>query len=269
MYFGFQNITVGYAQKTVLEQVTLEVCCGEILCVIGPNGCGKTSLLRTISRMLRPSTGHVEYRDKPIHVYSRKQLAKKIAYLPQVHVALPDVDVKTLVSYGRFPYLSRTQKLTAADTAVIQSVLSRTQLLTLQDRPLSTLSGGERQRARIAMALCQQPEILVLDEPTTHLDIHCQIELLELVKELNQDTGMTILLVLHDLNLAAQYAHRLALIEKKRISAVDVPHNILTAENLKRVFHIDSMIQKHPVYGCPYFLPLSMTDTSVQTGDHL
>lgn len=177
---------------------------------------GKSSLLKTISKAVTPRNGQIIYQDKKLSQYPPKILAQKIAYLAQVHTSPPDIDVRTLVSYGRYPHSKFGRGLTARDGEVIDKALSLTGLESLQNQILSTLSGGERQRAWIAMTICQEPEILVLDEPTTYLDISYQVEVLELVRKLNRELGITIIMVLHDLNLAARYSDRLYAIKDRR-----------------------------------------------------
>lgn len=255
MYFGFRNITIAYKKKCVLENVTLEIPCGKIVTIIGQNGCGKSSLLKTVSRAVTPQNGDVIYNDQTMQTYNRKKFARKIAYLAQVHTSPPDIDVRTLVSYGRYPYMKFGRGLTKADIDIVDTTIEITGLTELQNRALSTLSGGERQRAWIAMTVCQQPEILILDEPTTYLDISYQIEVLELVQRLNREMGMTILMVLHDLNLAARYSDRLVAVKEKKILAVGTPSEILTESYLREIFHINAIVKTDTDNGCPYFIP--------------
>lgn len=255
MYFGFRDITVSYKKKNVLDRVSLSVPEGRITTLIGQNGCGKSTLLKTVSRTVTPQTGEVIYRDAPMKTFKRKVFAQKVAYLAQVHTSPPDIDVRTLVSYGRYPHMKPYRGMTADDARIIDETITVTGLSALSHRALSTLSGGERQRAWIAMTVCQQPEILILDEPTTYLDISYQIEVLELIKELNQKMNMTILMVLHDLNLAARYSDHLAIIKNGGVFAEGTPTDILTEENLRTVFRISSHVTADPVHGCPYFIP--------------
>lgn len=251
MYFGFENISVCYGKKTVLHDLSLEVPRGKIVTLIGPNGCGKSSLLKTVSRAVLPSAGRVLLEDRPLASYPPKKLAQRIAYLSQVHISPPDIDVRTLVSYGRYPHTVFGRGMTGTDAAVIDRALALTGLTELQHRLLSTLSGGELQRARIAMNIAQEPEILILDEPTTYLDIGYQLEVLELVRELNRTLGITVLSVLHDINSAARYSDLIYAIRDGRIYAAGTPDEAITAEHLRGIFDIDAVILRDEEHGCP------------------
>ena len=206
MYFGFRNLSVSYGKKEVLRSLDVDVPRGKVVTVIGQNGCGKSTMLKTVSKAVTPKRGEVVFCDRRLGEYAPKKLAQQIAYLSQVHESPPDIDVRTLVSYGRYPYSKFGRGLTQADADIIDRALALTGLTALQDRILSTLSGGERQRAWIAMTIAQEPEILILDEPTTYLDVSYQVEVLELVKKLNRELGITIIMVLHDIDLAARYS---------------------------------------------------------------
>lgn len=255
MYFGFRDINVDYGKKKVLSGLSLDVPNGKIMTLIGQNGCGKSTLLKVIPRAVTPKSGFCELDGKPMREYKSKLLAKRIAYLAQVHTSPPDIDVRTLVSYGRYPHMKPGRGLTKADGEIIDKVIRMTGLERLSEQPLSTLSGGERQRAWIAMTVAQEPEILVLDEPTTYLDIGYQIEVLELVRNLNRTLGITILMVLHDLNLAARYSNILAAIKDGRVFASGTPFDVLTAENLRALFGIGSTVTTDAAHGCPFFIP--------------
>ena len=255
MYFGFENITIAYDKKTVLKNFSLEIPKGKSVALVGANGCGKTSLLKLISRAVSPKEGKVIFDDKDLFSYKRKEIAKRIAYLSQDHLSTPDIDVKTLVSYGRYPYTHLGRGLSKEDRAVIDRSLKITGLSELSDRPLNSLSGGERQRAWIAMAICQEPEVLILDEPTTYLDIGYQIEVLEVIKTLNKKYGITILTVLHDLNLASRYSDLIYMIKDGSLFAGGSPGDTITRENLLKVFSIEAEILEDKNNSCPYFIP--------------
>lgn len=255
MYFGFENITITYDKKTVLKNLSMEVPKGKIVTLIGQNGCGKSSLLKIISKANRPKSGKVLFCDRELKSYKPKLLAQKIAYLAQVHCSPPDIDVRTLVSYGRYPYTRAGKGLSQKDREVIDNCIELTGLQHLQTNQLATLSGGERQRAWIAMTIAQEPEILILDEPTTYLDIGYQMEVLELVRDLNQKLDITILMVLHDLNLAARYSDYLYVIKDGSLYAQGTPQEILTENNLRNVFSIEAFIKNDDGHSCPYFIP--------------
>lgn len=255
MYFGFQNISVDYGKKKVLSGLTLDVPKGKVMTLIGQNGCGKSTLLKVIPRAVTPKTGVCVLDSKPLRSYRPKVTARRIAYLPQVHTSPPDIDVRTLVSYGRYPYMRPGRGLTKEDGDVISEVIRMTGLEKLSSQRLSTLSGGERQRAWIAMTVAQEPEILVLDEPTTYLDIGYQIEVLELVRRLNRTLGITILMVLHDLNLAARYSDILAAIKDGGVFTVGSPDEVLTRENISALFGIESEVMRDEAHDCPFFIP--------------
>lgn len=259
MYFGFRNVSVGYGKKEVLHGLSLEIERGKVVTLIGQNGCGKSTLLKTVSKAVTPRSGEVVYLDKKLSEYPPKQLAQKIAYLSQVHESPPDIDVRTLVSYGRFPYSRFGRGMTAEDGAIIDRALALTGLTHLKDRILATLSGGERQRAWIAMTIAQEPEILILDEPTTYLDVSYQVEVLELVRRLNCELGITIVMVLHDINLAARYSDYLAAIREGELFAMGTPDEMVTEKNLCDIFEIEAAVYRDPIHNCPYFIPQRTT----------
>lgn len=259
MYFGFQNISICYGKKSVIENLSLDFPKGKVITIIGQNGCGKSSLLKTASKAVKPNGGEIIFEGKPIKEFKPKELAKKIAYLPQVHTSPPDIDVRTLVSYGRYPHSRFGRRLTEDDTATIEQSLELTGLTRLAHRTLRTLSGGERQRAWIAMTICQNPEILILDEPTTYLDISYQVEVLELVRELNQKLGITIIMVLHDLNLAARYSDLLYAIKDCCLCAGGCPCEVLTQKNLQSIFNIEADVFEDKTNRCPFFIPIKTT----------
>lgn len=259
MYFGFEHISISYKNRQIIEDLSVEFPKGSITTIVGQNGCGKSSLLKTVSRAVIPDTGKIVLEGKSIRKYSPKHLAQKIGYLAQVHTSPSDIDVRTLVSYGRYPHSKFGKSLTAKDVEIVDRALAMTGLEKLQNQMVATLSGGERQRAWIAMTICQEPEILILDEPTTYLDISYQVEVLELVQRLNKELGMTIIMVLHDLNLAARYSDYLYALKNGKLYARGTPQKVLTENNLKELFHIEASVHKDEINGCPYFIPLRST----------
>lgn len=254
MYFGFENITVGYGKTPVLRKFTLDVPKGKLLTVIGENGCGKSTLLKSIFGSPSPSEGRIILEDKPISGYSPRTLAKKIAYLPQSHAAPDDIDVYTLVSLGRYPYRKFARGLTKTDTDAIGRAIKLTGLTTHQSRTVASLSGGEAQRTRIAMAIAQEADILILDEPTTHLDVGYQIEVLELIKRLTNEFGITVLCVLHDVNMAARYSDIICALKDGKAFISGTPSEVLTRGNLAHVFGIKTEILYDGTHDCPYFI---------------
>ncbi len=256
MYFGFKDISISYGKREILNKVTLEFEEGKIYSIIGQNGCGKTSLLKLISKVVKQTSGDVYLSEKSLKDIKSKDIAKTIAYVSQYHPDLSDIDVRTLVSYGRYPYKKIGQGTNAEDREIIDKAIKLTNLEALQNNSVSTLSGGERQRAWIAMALAQQPKILILDEPTTYLDISYQIEVLDLISELNKELGITIIMVLHDLNLASRYSDYLYALKDKKVFAYGTPEEVITFENLNEVFNIESKITKDEISNKPYFYPI-------------
>ena len=257
MFFGFESISVSYGKKQVLRDLTLEVPRGKIVALIGPNGCGKSSLLKTVSRAVIPSAGRVMLEGRPLEDYKPRQRAQRIAYLPQECPIPDDMDVETLVSYGRYPHRTVGRGMTAADRAVIERVLHETGLRALRNASLNTLSGGELQRARIAMNLAQEPMVLILDEPTTHLDIGYQLEILELLRRLNRTMGLTVLMVLHDIDLAARFADRICAIHGGTVGACGTPDEVITAQNMRKLFGIHAEILRDERNHCPYLRPIA------------
>lgn len=255
MYFGFRDVSVSYGRHVVLEHVDMEFERGSVTAVIGPNGCGKSSLLKTVPRVVAPRSGAPIYRDRPLRDYPPKELAKRIAYLPQVHASPQDIDIRTLVSYGRYPYRRFGSGLTAADRAVIDEALELTGLSHMGERLLNDLSGGEQQRAWIAMTICQQPEILLLDEPITYLDVGYQVEVMELIRALRERLNITIVMVLHDMNFTARYADRVYVLKDRRVYAHGSPGDIMNRETMREVFHINAQVLRDEKNGCPVIIP--------------
>ena len=255
MYFGFDNVSITYGKRQILENITMEFEKGKITTIIGPNGCGKSSLLKTISRVVTPSAGTPVFEDKPIKDYSPKELARKIAYLPQIHTSPADIDIRTLVSYGRFPYKKFGSGLTQEDSDIIDQTLELTGLSHMGDRLLNNLSGGEKQRAWIAMTICQQPEILLLDEPITYLDIGYQVEVLELIKELGERLKITIVMVLHDMNFTSRYSNRIYMLKDGHVYDYGKPEEIISHDKMEHVFSIDSQIVRDDKNDCPFLIP--------------
>lgn len=251
-----RELTTGYGDRLVLDSLDLQVPSGKVTAIVGANACGKSTLLRTMSRLLAPRHGEVLLDGKSIHTLPSRQLAQTLGLLPQSPIAPEGILVADLVSRGRNPYHGVFSQWTRADDEAIATALEVTNTTELADRPVDELSGGQRQRVWIAMALAQQTDILLLDEPTTFLDISHQIEVLDLLTDLNQKRGTTVVMVLHDLNLAARYADFLVAMANGRLYATGTPDDVLTEQNVREVFHLESRIMTDPTSGRPIMLPL-------------
>ncbi|MEO0409905.1 MAG: ABC transporter ATP-binding protein [Cyanobacteria bacterium P01_A01_bin.135] len=243
-----QAITGGYDQRAVVESVSFGLEPGEWLSILGSNGSGKSTLLRLLSRVLQPQGGAVLLNGKSIHAQPAQQVAQTLALLPQQQSSPAGLTVQQLVSLGRAPHQSWWRwEPTAKDLGQVQQALEATRLVPYRDRPVEQLSGGERQRAFLALALAQAPQVLLLDEPTTYLDLRYQLELLELLKQLNRSQGIAIITVLHDVNLAARYSDRLALLKAGQLCHLGSPHQVLTPETLAQIFGISAVLLDTPV----------------------
>ena len=249
------DVTLAYDGHVVVEGLSLDVPDGEITVIIGPNACGKSTLLRALSRLLRPKQGTVVLDGESIQKLPTKQVAKLLGLLPQSPIAPDGILVGDLVARGRTPHQSLFQQWSVADERAVREALDATGTADLADRPVDELSGGQRQRVWIAMALAQETGLLLLDEPTTFLDITHQIEVLDLVSELNRIDGRTIVVVLHDLNLACRYAHHIVAMRDGRIVANGSPHDVITAETMRAVFGLESVVIADPLSGTPLVVP--------------
>lgn len=250
-----KNLQVKYGEKLVLKYANIKINDGEIITIIGPNGSGKTTLIKALSRCLKPRAGNIYLDGIDINKLSSKKIAREMAILPQVKNISADITVENLVSYGRYPHLGFGKRINKDDKDIINWAIEKTGLMEFRNRHVANLSGGERQRAWIAMALAQKPKILILDEPTTYLDISYQLEVLELVKELNESLGITVIMVLHDLNQASRYSDNIYVLRDGRICEYGKPNNIIRSELLKDVFRIEAHIYQDKVNNCPYFIP--------------
>lgn len=248
MTFQAQNLTGGYATEPIIRNLFLDLVPGEWVSLVGANGSGKSTLLRLLSRILTPQHGVVLLDGRDIHTQPASIVARQLALLPQQQVIPTGLTVRQLVSLGRTPHQPWWQwDLSAQDWNHVDQAIAQTQLQSLRDRPVENLSGGERQRAFLALTLAQNPRILLLDEPTTFLDLHHQLELLDLLKQLNQQQQLTIITVLHDINLAARYSHRIAMITQGRIAAIGPPSQTLNPDLLRQIFMIEAVVIDTPV----------------------
>jgi len=249
------SLSLGYEKKTIIQSLDLAIKPNQITVLVGGNGCGKSTLLKAFARLLTPSAGHILLNGSDIHSLSGKEVARKLAILPQSPVAPEGLTVEQLVRQGRYPYQNWLQSWTEDDERLVHKALSDTNMTELSARSIETLSGGQRQRAWIAMALAQDTDILLLDEPTTYLDLTHQIEILDLLFELNQNQKTTILMVLHDLNLAARYAHNMIAIKDGTVFCQGAPENILKRDMVKAVFDMECHITKDPLFDTPMCIP--------------
>ncbi|NJN04099.1 MAG: ABC transporter ATP-binding protein [Leptolyngbyaceae cyanobacterium SL_1_1] len=243
-----RQLAGGYSDRPIVEAINLALAHDEWLSLLGANGSGKSTLLRLMSRILKPQGGVALLDGRDIHQLSPTAAARKLALLPQQQTVPDGLTVHQLVSLGRSPHQPWWQwELDAAGREQVETALHWTEIAHYRDRPVVELSGGERQRAFLALALAQGPKVLLLDEPTTFLDLHYQLQLLELLKRLNQQQGLSIITVLHDINLAARYSDRLALLRQGRLWAVGTPAAMLTPQILVEVFEIQAAIIETPV----------------------
>jgi iron complex transport system ATP-binding protein len=256
------NIKIAYERHVVVTEFDLEIRRGEIVTLIGPNGSGKSTVLKAMARLLATKEGVVYLNGRDIHRLPTKEVARQLCILPQNPGAPADLTVRELTAYGRSPHQPWYLHDDAQSRQAVDWALEQAGAADLAGRRLQQLSGGERQRAWIAMALAQQPQILLLDEPTTFLDISHQLEVMELLQRLNRELRITVLMVLHDLNQALRYSDRLVLIRKGRKVAEGVPEKVITKELLRDVYRVDAEIIHHQVSGKPIVLPLGLVAAS-------
>ena len=242
-----------------LDDINLHINEGEVVSLIGPNGSGKSTLLRVISRLIKPNSGTVYLDERNIRAMKSTEVAKTLTMLPQMNNYQLDLTVRELVEFGRHPHSGGKMVLSKEDMEIVDWAIEVTGLKHLQNRVLPSMSGGERQRAWIAMTVAQHPKVLLLDEPTTYLDIAHQLEVMELVKELNHKYNMTVIMVLHDINQAAQNSDRLVVLKKGKIHYDGLPHCVLCKEMFQSIFEIDADIYMQGGY--PVFTPKKLCST--------
>ncbi|MBH0166881.1 ABC transporter ATP-binding protein [Fictibacillus sp. 7GRE50] len=245
-----KNVHIGYHDNEIISDLTLQFEAGKIHSILGPNGCGKSTLLKALGKQLQASSGKILFKNSEINQWNRKAFARELAFLMQVHESNPEITVRQLIEYGRFPHKRKFERLNQEDQAIVDQAITLTHLGELSERAVDRLSGGERQRAWIAMALAQQPTVLLLDEPTSYLDIHHQLEIIELIKQLNVEQGITIILVLHDINQAAMVSDRMIVLQSGRIYDSGIPQNVISKKMLGDVFKVDAEIkvsEKEPI----------------------
>jgi iron complex transport system ATP-binding protein len=250
-----KNLSLSYGSANIIEDLDLNIPKGKITVLIGSNGCGKSTLLRSLARLLKPASGSILLDGHAIAKLSTKEIAKRMAILPQSPTAPEGLTVQQLVKQGRYPYQNWLQQWSDEDERLVRQALQSTGLEAFKDRTVDSLSGGQRQRAWIAMTLAQDTGTLLLDEPTTYLDLTHQLEVLDILFELNEQEARTIVMVLHDLNLACRYAHHIVALADRKIYAQGAPEAIITPELVRDVFKLDCQIQSDPIYGTPMCIP--------------
>ncbi|MEK4129950.1 ABC transporter ATP-binding protein [Solibacillus sp. FSL W8-0474] len=240
--FQVERLTTGYENTRIIENLNVSIQTGKITTIIGPNGCGKSTFLKTIGRILKKECGDIFLQEENMNTMSTKEIAKKLALLAQSPAAPGQLKVHELIAYGRYPHRKNVGRLTKEDIKKINWAMEVTHTEEFRDRELAALSGGQRQRVWLAMALAQETDILLLDEPTTYLDMAHQLEVLEIVQQLNKNFGCTIIMVLHDLNHAARFSDELIVMRKGKVLHTGTPVQIMTTEVLKEVFQIEAKI---------------------------
>jgi len=251
------SIDCYYGSIKALDNVAFSVREGEFVGILGPNGSGKTTLLRAISRTLKPRVGTVFLDDTSIYDMENREVAKNVAVVPQETIATFDFTALDIVLMGRTPYIDRFRQESREDLAIVKRVMKLTNTWHFAERLVNELSGGEKQRIIIARALTQEPQLLLLDEPTTHLDISNQLEIMDLIKHLCETKKLLIVAVFHDFNLAARYCDSIILLNDGKIVAVGKSDETLTSENVRKVFSVDTIVKKHPVTGFLHVIPIS------------
>ncbi|MHA7284043.1 ABC transporter ATP-binding protein [Arthrobacter sp. TMS2-4] len=251
-----EALTLAYDDRTVVEGLGVSLPAGKVTVIVGANACGKSTLLRGLARLLKPAAGTVLLNGSDISTQSTKAVARVLGLLPQTPVAPDGIRVADLVGRGRYPHQGWFRQWTPDDDDAVAEALAATDTLALADRSVDELSGGQRQRVWIAMALAQRTGILLLDEPTTFLDIAHQIEVLDLITDLNRRSGTTVVMVLHDLNLAARYADHLIAMRDGRIAAEGAPSDVVTEETVSGVFNLDCRVVTDPVSQTPMVVPI-------------
>lgn len=251
-----RNLKVAYGEKIIIDGLNIDINAGEIVSIIGPNGCGKSTLLKTLSRMIKPVSGNIFLDKENIKDLKNKCISQKMCLLSQHNNSPADLTVEQLVCFGRIPHKKWYEVKTSKDKEIVDWAICNTGLKRYCNTPIGALSGGERQRAYVAQALCQQPNILLLDEPTTYLDISYQLELMELVKEINEKFNITIVMVLHELNQAIKYSDRLIIMKKGSIISDGTPNEIINQDIIKEVYNIECDIDIDPINNKPRIHPI-------------
>lgn len=254
------KIEIGYHNRPVISDLSVSILKNKITTIIGPNGCGKSTLIKTIARILKAEQGTISLDGKSISTLDTREIAKQMAILPQTAESPGGLSVFELVSYGRFPYRKALGSLSKTDYEYINWAIEVTGLIEFSDRQISDMSGGQRQRVWIAMALAQGTETLVLDEPTTYLDLAHQLDILLLLKKLNREENRTIIMVLHDLNLASRFSDYMIAMKDGALITEGTPHDVMTKNNLRTLFSIEADLQQCPYSGNPIFTSYHLSE---------
>ena len=250
-----KSVTLAYEQNVIAKNLSVEIPNGKFTVIVGPNGCGKSTLLRSLSRLLLPQSGEILLNGENIHSQSTREVAKKLGLLPQSAIAPNGIKVIDLVSRGRFPHQKWFQTWSEADQKAVELAMQATGVMDFAQHNVDQLSGGQRQRVWVAMALAQETSLLLLDEPTTYLDIAHQIELMDLFQDLNRVQGHTLVAVLHDLNHACRYADHLIMIKAGKVIATGSPNEIVTEDLIKQAFGLSCLILPDPISNTPLIIP--------------
>ncbi|SHO59264.1 ABC transporter ATP-binding protein [Vibrio quintilis] len=250
-----EQLRLAYGGQIIIDGLDLSITPHQITALVGGNGCGKSTLLKSLARLLKPGAGRIFLYDADLHQQPGKAVARQLAILPQGPVAPEGLTVEQLVRQGRYPHQNWLQNWSEQDERAVNKALQDTRMISLAQRPVDALSGGQRQRAWIAMALAQETQILLLDEPTTYLDLTHQIEILDLLFELNQSQQTTILMVIHDLNLACRYAHQMIAVKDGAVYRTGPPEAILDQQMVETVFGMKCHITRDPLFGSPMCIP--------------
>ncbi|HHY77218.1 MAG TPA: heme ABC transporter ATP-binding protein [Clostridiales bacterium] len=253
-----ENLYFFYGETNILEDINLSFQAGSFISIIGPNGSGKSTFLKNLSRYLEPQKGIVLLGGKDINQLSKKEISRNVSVVPQNILLEFDFKVKDIVMMGRHPYVNRWKGETEEDREIVEKAMKYTNILHFSDRSYNELSGGEKQRVILAQALAQQPKVLLLDEPISHLDLQYQVEILDLVKRLTVKEGMTVISVLHDLNMASGYSDKIIMLKDGKVYCQGKPEEVLTAENIAHVFNTNVSVSKNPVTGKTYVYPISV-----------
>jgi iron complex transport system ATP-binding protein len=250
------SVSFGYSSKKVIDEVSTEIQKGDFAGIIEPNGAGKTTLFKLITRVIKPWDGTITYKNKNILAARPRELAKEIASVPQVIEAPFSFTVRDFVMLGRYPHTPIFSVPNKTDMDIVDESLLSTDAIEFKNRTLDSLSGGERQRVVLAQALAQKPELLLLDEPTSHLDIGHQIAILDVINKLNKNKGLTVIMVIHDLNLASEYCNKLILIDQGRIKVSGHPDDVINYKILEQVYKTVVVVKNNPISNKPYVVPV-------------